>query len=282
MSKIIVAGIQVEPRATKEETLNRFVQLIDQAGRLKVKAVCLNDYLLYWPPDPERSRNFVAGEAESIPGPTVGVLARKAKEHEMLICSGSIMEKVESNYYVTSVLIDTDGEIVGIHRKTHLLNGGLKLEKDSGITQATETRRVYDTQAGKIGIVIDVESYDPKIISELSREGAKLIFWPISWTVRIAMASFGDQYVTARYIAKEAEAYVVSTNKVGLRKAPAGYKWVSQGVTDSNNLIDRTPLVQVLYSGGSIIVSKTGTVIGAAENYRDDLAIAAIDEDQLR
>lgn len=281
MSKVLVGGVQVEPRPTVEETLKRFVELIDEAGRLRFSALCLNDYLLSWPPDPERSRDHIAKEAELIPGPTIDVLARKAKEYGMLICSGSMIEKdKEGRYYNSSTLIGPDGKIIGVHRKLQLLNGGLKLEKDSGISPGTEPHKVYDTPLGKISIIIDTEAYNLKFIEDLVSKGPKLIFWPLSWTVRVTMASYGDQQVTARYMAKKAKAYVISTNKVGLRKSPSGYTWATQ--ITSQNLIDQTPLTQVLYPGGSIIVSKSGSIIGAAEDYMDGIAITAIDNKELR
>jgi len=280
MTKLLLGAIQVQPRPTKEETLNSLLKLIDEAGRLNVSAVCLNDYVLSWPPDPEKSHSYVVEQAETIPGPTIDALARKAKEHGMLICSGSLIEKDKDRYYVSSTLLGQDGEIIGQHRKIHLFNGGLKFEKGSGITTGTEAAKVYDTPLGKIGVLIDTESYDRKIIDDLCAKGPKLIFWPVSWTVRVTLASFGDLQITARSMSRQAKAYVISTNKLGLRQTHSSYTWGALR-PDSKSLIDLTHVNQVLYPGGSIIVSKSGTIIGAAEDFKDDIAVAAVDKDEL-
>lgn len=280
MTKILVGAIQVQPRVTKEETMKHVLEMVDEAGRLNVSAVCLNDYVSFWPPDPENAYDYVVKQAETIPGPTIDALAQKAKEHEMLICSGSLIERDDAKYYVSSTLIGQDGKIIGSHRKLNLFNGGLKFEKDSGISAGTEPAKVYATPLGKVGILLDTECYARKTVDDLCGKGPKLIFCPVSWTVRVTMASFGDLQVTARSLAKQVGGYVVATNKIGLRQTHSTYTWGGQR-PDSKSPIDLTHVSQVVYTGGSIIVSNTGAIIGAAEEFKDGIAVAAINKDDL-
>lgn len=280
MTKILVGAIQVQPRLTKEESMKYLLEMIDEAGRLKMSAICLNDYVLSWAPDPEHTQDYVAKEAEAIPGPTIDTLARKAKEYEMLICSGSLIERDNDKYYVTSTLIGEDGKIIGSHRKMNLLNGGLKFEKGSGITAGTEPAKVYSTSLGKVGILLDTESYVRKCIDDLCANGPKVIFWPVSWTVRVNVGAWGDLQTYARSLGRQANAYVVATNKVGIRGTHKTYTWGALR-PHSKSPIDLTHVSQVIYPGGSNIVSKTGNILAIAEEFQDSIAVAAIDKNEL-
>ena len=282
MNSILLAGIQVQPRETKQETLQRTLEFVDNAGRLKVSVASLNDYFLSWPPDPEKSHEYVAAQAEPIPGPSINALQSKAKEYGMMICSGSIIEKdAAGKYYVSAVIIGKDGGVIAVHRKTELFNGGLKFERDSGISAGTPDARAYDTPLGKMGIILDTEVYNRNIIEEVIRQHPKLVFWPVSWTVRVTISAFGDHQITARYISRQSKAYVISTNKVGLRRTHSKYNWAALR-PESRSLIDLEHVNQVLYPGGTVIVSKSGTVIGAAEEFQDGMAVASIDLNELK
>lgn len=108
------------------------------------------------------------GVAEPLDGASVAALAAKAAALDMTVVAG-LVESAGDKLYDTSVLIGPDG-VVGSHRSTELSDDQVGVF-DEGSTVA----RVYDTDAGPIGLVSGYENYFPEIARSLSIRGALVI-----------------------------------------------------------------------------------------------------------
>lgn len=91
-------------------------------------------------------------EAEEIPnGPTITLMAKKAREHHIWIHCGSISE-VNPNgekKYNTTVLLNPEGEEVARYRKLHAF--------DITLADGTETRESDRMQIGNDIVMVDTE-----------------------------------------------------------------------------------------------------------------------------
>lgn len=111
--------------------------------------------------------------AETIPGPTTERLALIARERRAYIAAG-IYEREGVAIYNTAILLDRQGRVVGKYRKVYLP----REEVEAGLTPGTGYP-VFDTDFGRVGLMIcwDVQYPDPA--RELARQGAELILMPI-------------------------------------------------------------------------------------------------------
>jgi predicted amidohydrolase len=168
--KVKVASVNHRPRGTRSarENLEQFARLIDEAGAHQADIVCLpegitvighgSDYL---------------GAAEAVPGPSTDFLGRCAARNHLYVVAG-LYERDGKAAYNTAVLIGRDGKLVGKYRKVCLPRG----EIDGGLAPG-RAYPVFQTDIGRIGMMICWDVSYPEVARELARGGAEMIFMPI-------------------------------------------------------------------------------------------------------
>lgn len=89
----------------------------------------------------------------------------------------SIFEKDGPEYFNSVVMVDADGALLGIYRKSHIPDGPGYQEKfyfrpgDTGF-------RVWDTQKGKIGVGICWDQWFPEAARAMALLGADVLLFP--------------------------------------------------------------------------------------------------------
>ena len=167
--RVVTTRIPQLENATPEANLNYMAKILDEAGREKPDAILLTEFF------PERGvRGTVHERSEPIPGPVTDTLARKAREYNSYIITG-MLELDGGKTYDTAVLIDRRGRIAGKYRKTHLPLA----EVEDGETPGSEYP-VFDTDFGRIGILICWDFVFPETVRIMRLEGAEIVFLPIA------------------------------------------------------------------------------------------------------
>jgi predicted amidohydrolase len=166
-----VATVNCYPRdkAAPIEAVEDFCRLVDQAGDQSCDIICLGEGI---------NLVGVRGKAypdiaEPIPGPTTIKLGELAKKHGMYIVA-ALGELENHAIYNTAVLIDRQGRVAGKYRKVQLP----REEIEAGVTPG-KSLPVFDTDFGRIGMMIcwDVQYVEPA--RALAAQGAEIIFLPI-------------------------------------------------------------------------------------------------------
>jgi predicted amidohydrolase len=190
--KVKVASINHRPRNTKspQANLEQFSKLIDEAGAQKADIICL----------PEGTTVCGTGlsyfqVSEPIPGPATEFLGQCAVRNKAWVVAG-IYEREGKSVYNTSVLLSRDGKLAGKYRKVCLP----REEIDDGITPGHEYP-VFDTDFGRIGMMICWDISYPEVARELSARGAEMIFMPI----------WGGNETLAKARAIENQIYLISS-----------------------------------------------------------------------
>jgi len=111
--------------------------------------------------------------AESIPGPSTEYFGRLAKEHNIHIVAG-ITERDGHLIYNTSILLGSDGKLIGKYRKVTLPRG----EIEAGIMAGNEYP-VFETSFGQVGMMICYDGFFPEVARQLTNNGAEIIAWPV-------------------------------------------------------------------------------------------------------
>ncbi len=192
-SRIVkVAAIHHRPHNSKssQENLVQFSNLIAKAGIQKADIVCLPEgvTLVGTPHD------YISA-SEAVPGPTTEFLGEVARKHHLYIVAG-ILEKTGDTVFNTAVLIDRNGNLAGKYRKVSLPQE----EIDGGVTPG-HSFPVFDTDFGKIGIMVCWDVTFPEPARALAQNGAEIIFLPI----------WGGDITLTKARAIENQVYVVSS-----------------------------------------------------------------------
>lgn len=108
--------------------------------------------------------------------PVVTALAPLARELGVVLPL-SIYEKAGQEYYNSLVMVDSDGSILGLYRKSHIPDGPGYEEKfyfragDTGF-------KVWSTSFGKIGVGICWDQWFPEAARAMMLMGAEILLYP--------------------------------------------------------------------------------------------------------
>ena len=164
---IRVATTFIQPKNDMNRNLHAMLRVLDKAGQCRPDIVCLTEN--FYNRDTELPLDAVA---EPIPGALTGKIGRKAAQVGCYVVF-SMIERDGGYFYNTGVLIDRRGRVAGKYRKTHLA----LFEGEQGVSPGDQYP-VFDTDFGKIGILICWDSWFPEPARILREKGAEILFVP--------------------------------------------------------------------------------------------------------
>jgi beta-ureidopropionase len=254
---IKIAAIQMEIGSNKERNLEKAKFWLECAADAGCRLACLPEYCLADCPEAGMSKAKIEAQAETIPGPTSKILGKIAKKKGMYICTGSYLEKRPDGLLQnSSALIGPDGKVIGTFQKMHPENANPKYEVSAGIRPGDDYP-VFDTEIGKIGIILDMDATTAEAARIEYVKGAEIILWPLNWSARW----FNQIETLPGGHAIMNKVWFVTSNRVGLRKSRHG---------------------DFLYNGGSKINNPEGFIVSRANDFHEGLAVADCDMDMLR
>ncbi|MEO0223735.1 MAG: nitrilase-related carbon-nitrogen hydrolase [candidate division WOR-3 bacterium] len=134
-------------------------------------------------------------------------ISKLSREKKVYILAGSLFYKENGNYYNRSFLFNRKGEIVGYYSKMKLF----KPLNEHIIFKPGEKIGVFETEFGKIGVMICYDLRFPEIARKITFEGARIIFVPSEWPL-VRIEHF-KTLIKARAI--ENQLFVVGINRYG-------------------------------------------------------------------
>ena len=150
---------------TYEEALAGYVPRIAEAAQLGADFVVLTELL--------SCRASTQECAEPLDGPIATALAEAARENAIHVVT-SLPERDGDLAYNAGVLFDRTGALIGKYRKVHLP----PQEIDGGTTEGDEFP-VFDTEFGKVGMMVCYDYFFPETTFMLAHNGAQIVFLPI-------------------------------------------------------------------------------------------------------
>lgn len=174
--KIKVAIVQFSMSSKYEENIAKADRFISEAAKNGANLILLpelfeNNYFCQI----EDYDNFSLAE-EFSNSKTVSHFREVAKEHHVVLPI-SFFEKAGVAYFNSLAMIDADGSVLGLYRKSHIPTGECYEEKfyfaegDTGF-------RVFKTAFGNIGVGICWDQWFPEVARILALKGAELIVYP--------------------------------------------------------------------------------------------------------
>lgn len=118
----------------------------------------------------------IATLAEPLDGPTVNALQKAAAQYGCYIVAGvALFHETPGVAYNSAVIIDREGQIVDVYDKQHLW----ALERF--YFRSGHNSVVFDTDFGKVGVMICYDMGFPEVARMLALKGAELIVCPSAW-----------------------------------------------------------------------------------------------------
>lgn len=227
MEKIKIAAIQMPTVADKMENVRTVKTYLEKIKDENPDFVILPEMFCC----PYQTENFPI-YAEKEGGPVWQQLSGYAKQYGIYLIGGSMPEKdAEGNVYNTSYIFDREGKQIGKHRKVHLFDIDVKggqTFKESDTLTAGDSDMVFDTEFGKIGVMLCFDIRFPELSRMMVNDGAKVIFVPAAFNMTTGPAHWELSFRTR---ALDNQIYMVGCAPA--RDVSAGYiSWGHSIVTD--------------------------------------------------
>jgi len=190
LARLAAAHLKPAGADTIAERCALYEPLIAEAARRKADLIVLGETIPYY-----GKASSMVETAEPIPGPSSDYFAGLARRHGLYIVAG-LVERAGPLVYNTAALLDPEGHLAGIYRKTTLPRNEIK----AGIAPGSDYP-VFETRFGKLGMMICYDGFFPEVARALANRGAEVIAWPV----------WGCNPLLAAARACENHAYVVSS-----------------------------------------------------------------------
>jgi N-carbamoylputrescine amidase len=155
--------------------------------------------------------------------PCVTALAPLAQELGVVIPI-SIFEREGPHYFNSLVMVDADGSLLGVYRKSHIPDGPGYQEKyyfrpgDTGF-------KVWKTRFGTLGVGICWDQWYPEAARAMALQGAEVLFYPTAIGSEPHDASLDTRDPWRRAMQGHAVSNVipiVASNRIGHEPGPGG------------------------------------------------------------
>ena len=176
--KTKIACVQMQSAlGDKEQNLKKMIGRVEEiAGDKDVSLIIFPELAVtgyecsesYW----ELAEEFPAGQS-------IRRMSEAAAKNNVFIVFGFIERAIKDGrevLYNSAALIDRNGKPLGRYRKSHLVEGPETQHFEKG----TEYE-VFDTEIGKIGIMICWDTAYPEVARILALKGAEIIAAPAAW-----------------------------------------------------------------------------------------------------
>ena len=247
-----IAVIQMNVGVDKKKNLKTMRDYVDKAAESDADIAVLPEMF-----NCPYSNDYFASYAEECGGESYLALSDAASSNGIYVVGGSIPELDKNCLYNTSFVFDRKGIEIAHHRKVHLFDVdivGRQRFFESDTFTAGEDITVFDTEFGKMGLLICFDIRFPEICRLIALKGANVLFVPAAFNM-----TTGPMHWELLFRLRAVDNQLFTT---GI--APA---------RDENS-------VYVSY-GNSIVVDPWGSVLYRAE-ARESMGLVNLDLSEIR
>ena len=194
--------------------------------------------------------------------PLIGHFARLAAELDVVL-PVSFFEKAGQTFFNSVAIVDADGAVLGLYRKSHIPDGPGYTEKyyfspgDTGF-------RVWQTKHARIGVGICWDQWFPEAARAMALEGAELLFYPTAIGSEPQDPTIDSAAHWQRVMQGHAAANimpVIASNRIGTEQGRKG--------------------TELTFYGSSFIADQTGEKVAEADRASESVLTATFDLDGI-
>lgn len=269
MRNITVAAIQMSVPETPEKSIAKAEKLVRQAAAGGANVILLPELFENWYFCQERRYDSYKLASTADENPAVRHFRKVAAELGVVMPI-SFYEQDGNVLYNSIAMIDADGSVMGVYRKTHIPDDHFYQEKFY-FTPGGTGFRVWDTRFGKIGVGICWDQWFPEAARCMALMGAEVLLYPTAIGSEPVLECDSMPH-WQRCMQGHAAANlvpVVAANRIGTETVQP----------DSENQNQSSALT---FYGSSFIADNTGALVECADRASDCVLTHSFDLDELR
>lgn len=269
MRNITVAAIQMSVPETPEKSIAKAEKLVRQAAAGGANVILLPELFENWYFCQERRYDSYKLASTADENPAV-LHFRKVAAELGVVMPISFYEQDGNVLYNSIAMIDADGSVMGVYRKTHIPDDHFYQEKFY-FTPGGTGFRVWDTRFGKIGVGICWDQWFPEAARCMALIGAEVLLYPTAIGSEPVLECDSMPH-WQRCMQGHAAANlvpVVAANRIGTETVKP----------DSENQNQSSALT---FYGSSFIADNTGALVECADRASDCVLTHSFDLDELR
>ena len=179
--KFKLAVVQIRTELDKALTMEKAERMIKEAAENGANVVVLPE-MYNCPYSGEYFKPFANREN----GESIEAMSRWSKENGIILVGGTIPEREGDKLYNTCFVFDKEGRIIAKHRKAHLfdvdIEGGVRFKESNSFAAGNEIT-VFDTEYGKMGVIVCFDIRFPELVRTMAKRGAELILCPAQFNM---------------------------------------------------------------------------------------------------
>jgi N-carbamoylputrescine amidase len=261
--KVTVAAVQMSMIENDEAAnIATAVKLIRRAASMGGQVILLPELFTghYFPKD-QLPEHFELAQP-LIDHPMIVSMQALARELEVVL-PVSFYEREGLVLFNSVAIIDADGSILGVYRKSHIPDGCGYTEKYH-FTPGNSGFKAWETRYGRLGVAICWDQWFPECARVMTLDGADLLLYPTAIGSEPPAPGYDSCGHWQRVQTGHAAANlipVVASNRVGLEKGKNG--------TD------------ITFYGSSFISDATGAIVAAGDRIEETVIVHTFDLDEL-
>ena len=176
MRHVKVAALQFSCSRDVQENINKAEKMVREAAGNGANIILLPELFEHQYFCQEKRYDYYNYALPLDENPAVNRFKEVAKELEVVI-PVSFYERDIDRLFNTVAMIDADGSVLGIYRKTHIPDDHYYQEKFYFVPGNTGFK-VFNTRFGCIGVGICWDQWFPETARAMAVEGAEVLFYP--------------------------------------------------------------------------------------------------------
>lgn len=268
MRKVTVAAVQMSIPETPEKSVEKADKLVREAAAKGADIILLPELFENWYFCQERRYDSYKLALSLEENPAVRHFKGVASELGVVLPI-SFFERDNTVLYNSLAMIDADGEILGVYRKTHIPDDHFYQEKFY-FTPGNTGFKVWDTKFGRIGAGICWDQWFPEAARCMALMGAELLLYPtaIGSEPIIECDSMPHWRRCMQGHSAANLMPVIAANRVGIERV----------TPDEDNSHQSSSLT---FYGSSFITDGTGELLQSADRESDCVILQELDLDAI-
>ena len=262
--KITVAAIQMKCGGTREENIETADRLVREAAKKGAQVILLPELFETWYFCQERNYDSYRLATSMTENPAVLHFKEVAKELKVVLPI-SFFERDGNVTYNSIAMIDADGTVLGVYRKTHIPDDHFYQEKFY-FTPGNTGFKVWDTAYGKVGVGICWDQWFPETARCMAIMGAQILLYPtaIGSEPIIQVDSMPHWRRTMQGHSAANVIPVIAANRIGEEKVTP---------CEANNQQESA----LCFYGSSFMTDEVGEVIESADRESENVLVHTYD-----
>ncbi|MCD7833829.1 MAG: N-carbamoylputrescine amidase [Lachnospiraceae bacterium] len=268
MRKAAIAVIQMQCGTVVSENIEKADRMVRQAAERGANVILLPELFERQYFCQERRYEYYHFAKPLLENDAVLHFQRVAKELGVVLPI-SFYEKDGYSLYNSIAMIDADGSVMGVYRKTHIPDDHYYQEKFY-FTPGNTGFHVWETRFGRLGVGICWDQWFPESARCMALQGAEIILYPtaIGSEPILECDSMPHWRRCMQGHAASNLTPVAAANRIGLERVEPAKE---NGGQNSS----------LLFYGSSFITDETGEIVCAASRDQEEILTAAFDLDEI-